>query len=1348
MAGVFQPSNSGFDRASSDPNEFVGDRNGIETPSLPERPNIAEFVDTLTHLKSELAKTGQLDKGKVPEYLLQLQKFSLLVEKYSLNVQQTLGARINTPTEAQLRQLRQVWGEMTAQLQGADTLSDLLELGTIHVQRYLNADRVLIYRFDADSTPALRRDPQGMVVAEALQRGWTPTLGETLPPMCFGRDRPQDYERSPMVSLPDIRTLNLTPYQRQLLERFQVQASLTIPILLGNSIWGLLVAHQCASARQWTEVEMTLLNQLSIYLTARLQEYDFSDRLRQQTEADRTISQIIERIRQSSDLDTIFKTTVREVRRLMSADRVGVFQFYPDAGYDDGEFVAEDVQSGYPSAVAAKIHDHCFGSQYAAQYASGRIQAVADIYNANFSDCHISVLSQFEVRANLIVPLLQNNQLWGLLCVHQCSAPREWQDEDLELAKRIATQFTIALQQAQTVAQLRQQSEKAVEAQSRDRAVLQIIERIRQSLDLDNIFKTTVREIRRLLEADRVGVFQFYPDAGYDDGEFVAEDVQSGYPSAVAAKIHDHCFGSQYADKYADGRIQAVADIHNAGLSDCHISVLSQFGVRANLIVPLLQGNQLWGLLCVQQCSAPREWQAEEIDFVKHIAAQFTLALQQAEYVGQLQAKNEEVARSQSRDRAVSQIIERIRQSLDLDNIFKTTVREIRRLLEADRVGVFQFYPDAGYDDGEFVAEDVQSGYPSAVAAKIHDHCFGNQYADKYADGRIQSVADIHNAGLSDCHINVLSQFGVRANLIVPLLKGNQLWGLLCVHQCSAPREWQAEEIDFVKRIAAQFTLALQQAEYVDRLQQQTEQIARSQSRDRAVSQIIERIRQSLDLDNIFKTTVREIRRLLEADRVGVFQFYPDAGYDDGEFVAEDVQSGYPSAIAAKIHDHCFGNQFADKYIEGRIQSVADIHNAGLSDCHIEVLSQFSVRANLIVPLLKGKELWGLLCVHQCSAPREWQEEEIDFVKRIAAQFTIALQQVEYLKQLEVQSQQLTEAAEQAKAARTQIQQRAIALLMAVRPALDGDLTVRAPITEDEIGTLADMYNNTIQSLRKIVLQVQGAAEQVVQTSLSSGASLMQLSGEAQKQFQEISRALDQIQEMVNFTQETAANAQQVEQALEQASITLETGDKAMNRTVEGIMEIRKTVGEAVKRIKRLDKSSESIAKVVNLINNFATQTRLLAMNAAIEATRAGEYGRGFAVVADEVRSLAQQSSDATTEIEKLVQEIQMETKAVRGVMDIANQRVVAGTNLVGETWKSLNEVVEAAGQIGALVQGITHATQVQTEQAQSVTQRMQEIAAIADQTSKDSIQISASFKDALTTAQDLQSSAGRFKVS
>ena len=318
---------------------------------------------------------------------------------------------------------------------------------------------------------------------------------------------------------------------------------------------------------------------------------------------------------------------------------------------------------------------------------------------------------------------------------------------------------------------------------------------------------------------------------------------------------------------------------------------------------------------------------------------------------------------------------------------------------------------------------------------------------------------------------------------------------------------------------------------------------------------------------------------------------------------------------------------------------------------------------------------------------------------------------------------------------------------MAVRPALDGDLTVRIPVTEDEMGTLADSFNNTLQSLRKIVMQVQTAAGQVVQSSQSSDASLMELSDQAQQQFEEISKTLDRIQDVVGFTQTTANNAQQVEVALQGANRTLEAGDDAMNRTVEGIADIRQTVAAAAKGIARLTQSSQNIAKVVNLINNFATQTNLLALNAAIEATRAGEYGRGFAVVADEVRSLARQSADATTEIENLVQEIQAETKDVTLAMEMASEQVTKGTNLVGETRQTLNEIVAATAQIGELVQGITHATQVQTEQAQSVTEMMRSIAAIANQTSENSIAISSRFKDALTTAQELQSSAGQFKV-
>lgn len=192
-----------------------------------------------------------------------------------------------------------------------------------------------------------------------------------------------------------------------------------------------------------------------------------------------------------------------------------------------------------------------------------------------------------------------------------------------------------------------------------------------------------------------------------------------------------------------------------------------------------------------------------------------------------VQQRTTELRRLSEQQTALSQVISKIRSSLDLDTIFKLAATEVRQLLEVDRVGVFRFYP-SGYDDGEFVSEDVLSPYDSALNIQIHDHCFGDRYAAHYANGQIQAVNDILNAGLSDCHVAVLSQFQIRANLIIPLLRGEVLWGLLCIHQCSAPREWQKSEIDFVKQIAVQLDLALYQAELLSQTRQKTQELERS----------------------------------------------------------------------------------------------------------------------------------------------------------------------------------------------------------------------------------------------------------------------------------------------------------------------------------------------------------------------------------------------------------------------------------------------------------------------------------------------------------------------------------------
>lgn len=214
--------------------------------------------------------------------------------------------------------------------------------------------------------------------------------------------------------------------------------------------------------------------------------------------------------------------------------------------------------------------------------------------------------------------------------------------------------------------------------------------------------------------------------------------------------------------------------------------------------------------------------------------------------IEELQPLDQEIERAQfqvEQQKALFHVITRLREPLELETIFQATATEVRQLLSADRVGMFKFYPESGWDDGKFVSEDVAPAFPSAMAQKIHDHCFGEQFAARYQQGHMQVVADIHNAGLSDCHIEVLSQFQVKANLAVPLLQGKNLWGLLCIHQCQAPREWQAIEIEFVKQIANHLGVALHHAELMADLR--TEVIERQQA-EQAVQTLNQGLRQAI----------------------------------------------------------------------------------------------------------------------------------------------------------------------------------------------------------------------------------------------------------------------------------------------------------------------------------------------------------------------------------------------------------------------------------------------------------------------------------------------------------------------
>jgi methyl-accepting chemotaxis protein PixJ len=244
-----------------------------------------------------------------------------------------------------------------------------------------------------------------------------------------------------------------------------------------------------------------------------------------------------------------------------------------------------------------------------------------------------------------------------------------------------------------------------------------------------------------------------------------------------------------------------------------------------------------------------------------------------------------------------------------------------------------------------------------------------------------------------------------------------------------------------------------------------------------------------------------------------------------------------------------------------------------------------------------------------------------------------------------------------------------------------------------------------------------------------------------------LKEALRHVELMVDAMAGIADRAKHAELSVQVATETLTAGDVAMNRTVSGMSAIRETVSETAKKVKRLGEASQKISRVVSLINGFSAQTNMLALNATIEASKAGEEGQGFGVVAEKVRLLAQQSTTATAEIEQLVLEIQSQTNEVVTAMEAGTDQVVMGTQLVEESRQHLSQISEAGHHISKLVQEIAQVSEAQTGASQLVSQKMQQMTAIADNTSQQAESVAESFKHLLAVADALQVSVAQFKV-
>jgi twitching motility protein PilJ len=340
-------------------------------------------------------------------------------------------------------------------------------------------------------------------------------------------------------------------------------------------------------------------------------------------------------------------------------------------------------------------------------------------------------------------------------------------------------------------------------------------------------------------------------------------------------------------------------------------------------------------------------------------------------------------------------------------------------------------------------------------------------------------------------------------------------------------------------------------------------------------------------------------------------------------------------------------------------------------------------------------------------------------------------------------NRQLRETAEKNERNQTAIMR----LLDEIEDLADGDLTVAASVTEDFTGAIADSINYSIDQLRELVATINLTAEQVFGAVKDTQTTATQLAAASEHQALQIAAASNAVNDMSRSVQQVSANASESVAVAERSVAIANKGNEVVHNTINGMDNIREQIQDTSKRIKRLGESSQEIGDIVSLIDDIADQTNILALNAAIQASMAGDAGRGFAVVADEVQRLAERSSSATKQIETLVRAIQNDTNEAVISMEQTTTEVVRGARLAQDAGVALEEIEGVSKVLAALVESITNAAQQQVALGRQISSTMTVIQETTTQTTSGTAATAKSMGNLAKMASEMRRTVSGFTL-
>jgi len=567
--------------------------------------------------------------------------------------------------------------------------------------------------------------------------------------------------------LPDYEGLELL----HTLKNYQMSRHVPILLVTGQGNESLAVQILKAGAEDYLIKGDLSAADLQNAIASAIDRTDLRLRLRQSRERERLVARIAGQIRQSLDLTTILNTTVEEVRQLFDTDRVLIFQFNPDWS---GTVIAESVGAEWRAVLSEKITDPCLATTYVKQYQQGRESAIADIHSNDIDPCHVEMLAGFQVQANLVVPILQDDQLWGLLIAHHCAAPRSWQSAEIELLKQLSSQVGTAIQQAE----LYQQSQS------------ELAERRRVEAELRDSELFT----RKILAST------------YDCIKVLNLDAQLLYMNPGGQKQLGICDFSrlvncQWREFWHGDDRQAV----DQAIAIAKGGELSQF----EGFCPTLDGIPKW-------------W---EVQLSPILDAKGNVERLLAVSRDITSRRKSEIALKEGSERTelLYETVKALLLSTQPLTLMYTVFQSLRHSLELDLY--LNYIVEAHSADAEYRQMRLvhHSGIDSRIAEDIEYLPFGQAICGTTAQERHQTVlSDVQNS--DNPKVALIKAMGVKAYSSHPLISQGQLFGTLSFGSCRRT-QFTIAETELLQVLCDQIAIALDRTNLIDSLQQQTEQL-------------------------------------------------------------------------------------------------------------------------------------------------------------------------------------------------------------------------------------------------------------------------------------------------------------------------------------------------------------------------------------------------------------------------------------------------------------------------------------------------------------------------------------------